>query len=79
MLTSGEKYQMKQSGSTFELLIRKSLPEDSGAYSCVCDDIKTTATVIITGETHCKCKKKYMSIIFQYFVILLVLTPQQSQ
>ncbi|KAM4548970.1 obscurin isoform 2-T2 [Odontesthes bonariensis] len=49
VLTSGEKYQMKQSGSTFELLIRKSLPEDSGTYSCVCDDIKTTATVIITA------------------------------
>lgn len=50
VLTSGEKYQMKQSGSTLELLIRKSQPEDSGTYSCVCDDTKTTATIIITGE-----------------------------
>ncbi|XP_044055731.1 obscurin isoform X3 [Siniperca chuatsi] len=49
VLTSGEKYQMKQSGSTLELLIRKSQPEDSGTYSCVCDDIKTTATIIITA------------------------------
>ncbi|CAN9500397.1 unnamed protein product [Ophioblennius macclurei] len=49
LLTNGEKYQMKQSDLTVELLIRKSLPEDSGTYSCVCDDIKTTATVIITG------------------------------
>ncbi|KAM9762435.1 obscurin isoform 2-T2 [Menidia menidia] len=49
VLTNGEKYQMKQSGSTFELLIRKSLPEDSGTYSCVCEDIKSTATVIITA------------------------------
>ncbi|KAE8294141.1 Obscurin [Larimichthys crocea] len=49
VLTNTEKYQMKQSGSTVELLIRKSQPEDSGTYSCVCDDIKTTATIIITG------------------------------
>ncbi|XP_068447260.1 obscurin [Clinocottus analis] len=48
-LTNGEKYQMKQSGSTLELLIRKSQPEDSGTYSCVCDDITTTATIIITA------------------------------
>uniref|UniRef100_UPI0009B37A6A obscurin n=1 Tax=Monopterus albus TaxID=43700 RepID=UPI0009B37A6A len=49
VLTSGEKYQMKQSGSLVELLIRKSQPEDSGTYSCVCEDIKTTATIIITA------------------------------
>ncbi|XP_059196374.1 obscurin [Centropristis striata] len=49
VLTNGEKYQMKQNGSTLELLIRKSQPEDSGTYSCVCDDIKTTATIIITA------------------------------
>ncbi|XP_037625804.1 obscurin isoform X2 [Sebastes umbrosus] len=49
VLTNGEKYQIKQSGSTLELLIRKSQPEDSGTYSCVCDDIKTTATIIITA------------------------------
>ncbi|CAK6958063.1 LOW QUALITY PROTEIN: obscurin [Scomber scombrus] len=48
-LTNGDKYQMKQSSSTLELLIRKSQPENSGIYSCVCEDIKTTATVIITA------------------------------
>nr|XP_019936197.1 PREDICTED: obscurin-like [Paralichthys olivaceus] len=49
VLTSGEKYQTKQNGSTLELLIRKSQPEDSGTYSCVCEDMKTTATIIITA------------------------------
>lgn len=58
VLTSGEKYQMRQSGSKLELLIRKSLPEDSGTYSCICDDMKTSATVIITGETHGLCNNK---------------------
>ncbi|KAK2835495.1 hypothetical protein Q5P01_015979 [Channa striata] len=48
VLTNGEKYQMKQSGSKVELVIRKSQPEDSGIYSCVCEDIKTSATIIIT-------------------------------
>ncbi|XP_070765008.1 obscurin [Enoplosus armatus] len=49
VLSNGEKYQMKQSGSALELLIRKSQPEDSGTYNCVCDDIKTSATIIITA------------------------------
>ncbi|XP_074523985.1 obscurin [Halichoeres trimaculatus] len=49
VLSNGEKYQMKQNGCTLELLIKKSQPEDSGTYSCVCDDIKTTATIIITA------------------------------
>ncbi|KAI3368742.1 hypothetical protein L3Q82_025731 [Scortum barcoo] len=49
LLINGEKYQMKQSGTTVELLIRRSQPEDSGTYSCVCDDIETTATIIITA------------------------------
>ncbi|KAM7012432.1 obscurin [Tautogolabrus adspersus] len=49
VLTSGEKYLMKQSGFNLELLIRKSQPEDSGTYSCVCDDTKTTAIIIITA------------------------------
>ncbi|XP_077390337.1 obscurin [Festucalex cinctus] len=49
VLTNGERYQLKQRGSTLELLIRKSQPEDSGIYSCVCEDIKSTATIIITA------------------------------
>ncbi|XP_039666653.1 obscurin isoform X7 [Perca fluviatilis] len=49
VLTNGEKYQIKQSGSTLELLIRKSQPEDSGTYRCVCEDLKTTSTIIITA------------------------------
>ncbi|XP_061635168.1 obscurin [Phyllopteryx taeniolatus] len=47
VLTDGDRYQLKQRGSTLELLIRKSQPEDSGVYSCICEDIKSTATVII--------------------------------
>lgn len=52
VLSDGEKYQMKQSGSVLELVIRKSQPEDSGTYSCVCAEVKSSATIIITGESH---------------------------
>lgn len=51
-LSEGEKYQMRQSGSVLELVIRKSQPEDSGTYSCVCAEVKSSATIIITGESH---------------------------
>ncbi|XP_010790854.1 obscurin isoform X2 [Notothenia coriiceps] len=49
VLKSGEKYQMKQEVSVNELLITKVLPEDSGDYSCVCGDLKTTASVKINA------------------------------
>ncbi|XP_026016073.1 obscurin isoform X7 [Astatotilapia calliptera] len=49
VLSNGDKYQIKQSGCIHELHIRKSLPEDSGTYSCICDEIKSTATTIITA------------------------------
>lgn len=63
VLTNGQKYQLRQSSSKLELLIRKTLPEDSGMYSCVCDDIKTTATVIINGEwSRQKSKQEGFSI-----------------
>ncbi|CAI5639462.1 unnamed protein product [Oreochromis niloticus] len=49
VLSNGDKYQIKQSGCIHELHIRKSLPEDSGTYSCICDEIKSTATTIVTA------------------------------
>lgn len=51
VLSDGEKYQLKQSGCILELVIRKGQPEDSGSYSCVCAGAKSTATIIITGES----------------------------
>ena len=50
VLTSGEKYQMKQTASVNELHIAKVVPEDSGDYSCMCGDQKTTANLNIKGR-----------------------------
>ncbi|XP_023820736.1 obscurin isoform X4 [Oryzias latipes] len=50
VLRSGEKYQMKQNASVNELLINKVVPEDSGEYSCVCGDQKTTASLNIKAQ-----------------------------
>ncbi|XP_047443167.1 obscurin isoform X3 [Mugil cephalus] len=71
LLTNGEKYQMKQNGSVLALLIRKSLPEDSGTYSCVCDDVKTTASVTITAiPVTFKQKLKNQEAVEEGFVTL---------
>lgn len=41
---------MRRRETTLELLIWKPVPGDSGVYSCVCADQKTSATIKITGE-----------------------------
>lgn len=79
VLTNGEKYQIKQSGSTLELLIRKSQPEDSGTYRCVCEDLKTTSTVIITGENHYTICNTIVLWQFAHLVQYFAFTFQRSR
>ncbi|XP_061776442.1 obscurin isoform X15 [Nerophis ophidion] len=47
VLQPGEKYQMKQEACVNELFINKAAEGDSGEYSCVCADSKTTASLQI--------------------------------
>lgn len=50
LLKNGVRFQIRRRETTLELLIWKPVPEDSGVYSCVCADQKTSAAVKITGE-----------------------------
>lgn len=49
LLRNTVKHQIRKWETTLELLIWKPVPEDSGVYSCVCADQKTTANVTIIG------------------------------
>ena len=78
VLKSGEKYQMKQKTSMNELLIIKVVPEDSGDYSCVCGDQKTTASLNIRGrkwifEESMMFQRKRFEVTFHLQMILFLL------
>uniref|UniRef100_A0A669QKL3 Obscurin n=1 Tax=Phasianus colchicus TaxID=9054 RepID=A0A669QKL3_PHACC len=47
MLKSSDKYRMRQEETTAELLIRDLEVEDTGEYTCVCGDQKTSAVLTV--------------------------------
>ncbi|XP_064495791.1 obscurin [Pseudopipra pipra] len=47
VLKASDKYQMRQSGTTAELVIHDLEVKDAGDYTCVCGDQKTTATLAV--------------------------------
>lgn len=49
ILKAGEKYGMKMEETSCELQIKNLEVEDSGEYSCMCGDQKTSATVKVIG------------------------------
>ncbi|KAK9953041.1 hypothetical protein ABG768_017067 [Culter alburnus] len=49
VIHSGDKYHIKQVGSTFELKITNVKPEDAGVYSCDCGFNKTSSTITVNA------------------------------
>ncbi|XP_010121152.1 PREDICTED: obscurin [Chlamydotis macqueenii] len=47
MLKASDKYQMRQPGTTAELVIHDLEVKEAGDYTCVCGDQKTTATLTV--------------------------------
>lgn len=50
VLKASDKYQMRQPGTTAELVIHDLEVKDAGDYMCVCGDQKTTATLTVHGK-----------------------------
>lgn len=50
LLKNDFKYHIKNRNSVMELTIKNAQLEDSGLYSCVYEDVKTTASVTVTRK-----------------------------
>lgn len=50
ILRAGDKYEMKQRETSYELQIKNLKVEDGGEYSCVCGEQKTSTTVKVHGR-----------------------------
>ncbi|KAJ6655088.1 hypothetical protein lerEdw1_005992 [Lerista edwardsae] len=52
-LKQSDKYRLRQEGAAAELLIRELQVEDTGDYTCVCGDQKTTAVLTVHAVPAC--------------------------
>ncbi|XP_066483103.1 obscurin isoform X3 [Tiliqua scincoides] len=52
-LKQSDKYRLRQEATVAELLIRELQVEDSGEYTCVCGDQKTTAVLTVHAVPAC--------------------------
>lgn len=54
-LKPSDKYRMRQEDTAAELLIRDLEVEDTGEYTCVCGDQKTSAVLTVHGKKAVLC------------------------
>lgn len=71
-LKAGEKFEMKQKETSYQLQIKDLKIEDSGEYTCVCGDQRTSATVKVNGMESSSAKFMCSCCISQ---LLLLLRP----
>lgn len=50
LIRKGEKYQIRQREALVELRILNVTLEDSDIYTCICENIETTATLTVNGS-----------------------------
>lgn len=53
LLKNGDKYQMRKKDLQVELKIVDLTVEDSGGYSCICGEQRTSAHISVNGEHFC--------------------------
>lgn len=63
-LKAGEKYEIKQKETSYQLQIKDLKIEDSGEYTCVCGDQRTSATVKVNGMESSSAKLKVCYTLF---------------
>lgn len=49
LLKNGDKYQMRKKDLNVEMKINELTVEDSGDYTCICGEERTTAQITVNG------------------------------
>lgn len=50
LLKNGDKYQMRKKDLQVEMKIADISMDDTGDYTCICGEQRTTARIIVNGE-----------------------------
>lgn len=53
LLKNGDKYQMRKKDLQVEMKVADLCVEDSGDYTCICGEQRTTAEIRVNGERCC--------------------------
>lgn len=53
LLKNGDKYQMRKKDLQVEMKVEDLCVEDSGDYTCICGEQRTTAEIRVNGERCC--------------------------
>lgn len=71
VLSCGEKYQMKETGLSYELQIFDLKPCDSGCYSCSSGDTISSASLVVNGRMETSFHAFLLNLCSTFFSISL--------